>query len=326
MNKVSTLIILSCLILICMSCHQNKKENNKKLTAINPLAYTSVIYTSHKDTVLVSTYSGRIARRIQNDDSEYVIATINDEIYAMAYSNKRNEIIVATLNSGILILNNGNGKIIRKLSVENGWTNWIEFTKDENYLFTTDVKGMNHIWDVTNHYSRIQLPDSFLDRKLSLSDESGKFYFSSQDKTFIYNHQTEGVEDTLTINGHRAVDVDNQGNLLLLNHNECILFDKNKDSVVIKVSHPNWIYFKPNGEVLAEIPLSMKLTKAKFSKDKVYTAGIDRSIRVWDKKTGLLLENWTGHKATISDMQISKNKNQLVSVDLKGIIKFWDLE
>jgi WD40 repeat protein len=90
-------------------------------------------------------------------------------------------------------------------------------------------------------------------------------------------------------------------------------------------THPNWPYILNSGDTFY-IPPKMDLTKARFAGDKIYTAGIDRSIRVWDKHTGDLLYEILGHKATISGMDISSESDQMVTVDLKGGIKFSEID
>ena len=325
MNKPLFQVVLLILIIISFSCHQQIEKNVNKLTAINPLSYTGVIFKSIRDTVFVSTYSGRIAQRINNESSEHVIANINDEIYALAYSKTRNEIIAATLSSGILIINAHTGKRVKEIPLNDSWAIRIALTPDENYLFTTDLTGKNHVWDVDNDYNEIQLSEEVTRKLLLLSDSVGNLYFSSRDTTYLWNSSMKKIENNFFTRGNRLVDVDDNGNLLLLNYNECLFFNIASDSITYKFSHPNWIYLNPKGEVLGEIPLSMQLTRAKFANNRIYTAGIDRSIRVWDKITGSLLDSWTGHAATISDMQLSIDKRQMVTVDLKGNIKFWEL-
>jgi WD40 repeat protein len=70
----------------------------------------------------------------------------------------------------------------------------------------------------------------------------------------------------------------------------------------------------------------MALTSAKFAKDNIYTSSIDRSIRIWNRKTGQLIDSLTGHKGTVNKIKVSEDENQLVSIDLKGGIKFWDVK
>lgn len=326
MTNSSLLFILLLSIFSLFSCHRKNDLDYNRLTGINPLAYTSVIYTASKDTAIISTYSGRIAKRINKDSLEYLIAAIHDEIYALAYIKSQGKIIASTLRSGILVINSLTGKIEKKLILKDTWTIRLSLTKDEKYLFTTDLKGKNHVWDVENDYNEIQLPEIVSEKTIRLADDSGKFYFSSKGMGFVWDINSRKMESELTTNGNRFVDVDQYGNLLLINHNECSFYNSSLDSVQFKVSHPSWIYLGPEGEILAEIPLSMQLTKARFANDKIYTSGIDRSIHVWNKTDGTLLDHLTGHKATVSDMDVSKNYQQLVSVDLKGNIKFWDIE
>ena len=91
------------------------------------------------------------------------------------------------------------------------------------------------------------------------------------------------------------------------------------------VNHPSWIFLDPRDKMLGEIPFSMKLTEGKLADTRIFTAGIDRSIRVWSVVDAELIDSWTGHQATISDLKVNHDQSQLVSVDLKGNIKFWKL-
>lgn len=58
----------------------------------------------------------------------------------------------------------------------------------------------------------------------------------------------------------------------------------------------------------------------------IFTSSIDKSIRKWNIDNGELIDDLLGHKATISSLSLSNYETQLVSVDLKGGVKFWDLE
>jgi len=225
-----------------------------------------------------------------------------------------------------LVLDASTGQIVRKLPLNNSWAIRIGLSPDEHILFTTNLKGENFIWDVANNYRAIDIDGSLQGKSLRFADASGNLYFSSGDSLFLWNKEGKKNAGQIFTRGYRLADVNANGDLLLLNHNEFFLWDRAADSISLALAHPNWIYFSPEGEKIGEIPLSMQLTRAKFAGGQIYTAGIDRSVRVWDKNSGELLNSWTGHRATISDMQVSADQRQLVSVDLKGQLIFWDLE
>lgn len=325
MNKYIVQLIILAFLFFCSSCEQMNQENANKLTAINPLSYTSVVYSSLKDTVYISTYSGRIAQRIKDDPDENIIVNIDDEIYALAYVKNQNTILASTLNSGIIVINAQKGKIIKTLPISNSWAITLSVSKSEKYLFTSDLSGKNYIWDIDNNYEQVDLPESLLNKTLKGADDSDRFYFASDGKAFVWDIDKNIVEKELSIGYNKLMDIDSQGNILLFNHNEALFYDRNSDSIKFRVSHPCWIYFDSEEKMLGEIPLSMKLTKGKLADNRIFTAGIDRSIRVWSYEVGELLDSWTGHQATISDLGVNSEQSQLVSVDLKGNIKFWDL-
>ena len=59
--------------------------------------------------------------------------------------------------------------------------------------------------------------------------------------------------------------------------------------------------------------------------DNIYTLGLDKSLRKWEKQSGELIETYSLHRGTPSAMDISKDESQLVTVDLLGKIHFWNL-
>src|SRR5258708_4249151 len=83
LNKLFIGLLIGC---FSVCCCQAQDIYIPRFTNINPISYTDVIYTGIKDTVLVSTYSGRISRIINSDLKEKVITKIDDEIYALAYN------------------------------------------------------------------------------------------------------------------------------------------------------------------------------------------------------------------------------------------------
>lgn len=70
------------------------------------------------------------------------------------------------------------------------------------------------------------------------------------------------------------------------------------------------------------------LYTAIFSPDQRYivAAGADRIIKFFDVSTGKLEKEFMGHQASIVGLQFLEGGNKLVSLDLDGTMKFWDLE
>ena len=322
-NKILYTFILLFAILGC------KGQNIfiPKLTNINPVSYTDVVYTGVKDTVLVSTFSGRISKRINSSPKEIVIAQIADEIYSLAYHPQRREIAAATLESGILLINEKNGKIIKKLPLKNTWSIALFYSDNFNYLITQDQKKNQYVWDVNKNYQELILPSDFPKGTIVEIDKQNIAIIVTPSKVTYWNMNNNTAQKETLVDLKKFTDMDNEGNFLSLNYNECTKYNSNTHQSEFKVKHPNWITHDIEDESkVYEDDYSMNFTTAKFAKNKIYTASIDRSIRVWDKKTGELLKSLTDHKATVNKLKVSKDESQLVSIDLKGGIQFWNLE
>ncbi|MGH2666500.1 WD40 repeat domain-containing protein [Flavobacterium sp.] len=298
-----------------------------KMTNINPVSYTDVIYAGVKDTVFVSTFNGRISKRIKGNPKEIAVAKITDEIYSLAYHPKQKEIAAATLESGILLVDENNGKIIKSLSLKTTWSIAVFYSDDFHYLFTQDQKGNQYVWDVNQNYKELSLPVNLPKGTIVKINGQNIATIVSPAKVTYWNLNENTLLKEIVVDLKKFADMDKEGNYLSLNYNECTKYNSNTHTSEFKVKHPNWITHDIEDQSkVYEDNYSMNLTTARFAGNKIFTASIDRSIRVWDKKTGVLLKTLSDHKATVNKLKVSKDEKQLVSVDLKGGIQFWDLE
>ncbi len=323
----------------------NAQLNNvfiKKLTSINPTSYTDVVYIGAKDTALVSTFSGRIAVRINGVSQERVIANLNDEIYSLAYNSKKNEIAASTLESGIIIVKQKTGAILKTLKLKSTWSINILYSDNFQYLFTQDQKGNRYLWDATKKYQEIVLSNKVPQGRIVKMDSLELMTIVTPKKITVWDFRKEVIVKETEVQLIRFGDMDNQGNILSVDFNECAKYSTVSKRNEFVVKHPNWLRdirdypnyqnslkqspedFNQDG-LLVMNGYSMQLTMVRFAKNKVYTASIDRSIRVWNKETGNLLHSLTGHKATVNKIKVNTDQSQLVSIDLKGGIKFWDI-
>ncbi len=325
MNK-TLYIVTSFILVVITGCTNTPTLPEQKLTGINPLAYTDVTYMGAKDTVLVATYSGRVAMRCKDNPEETVISQLNDEVYSLAFHEKNDHIIAATLESGVVIIERSSGNIFKTLPLSiTSWMLLLRLSKDQKYLYGFDKTGKNYIWDVDKNYALINYPESLPRSVIRYVGTDGNAYHVGARETFVYDIPSEEIKQKFNVNG-RLVDVDTNGDLLILGQNDVRSFDIDKEGFVFKKEHPNWIFHIGEKDTdTVHIPFQFKLTTARYGADKVYSAGIDRSIRVWNKNDGSLIKDLIGHRATISSIQINDAKNQLVSVDLKGGLRFWEL-
>ncbi|NAS30738.1 hypothetical protein GTQ40_07125 [Flavobacteriaceae bacterium R38] len=320
-------LMTSIVVFITIGC-QKKTNNNNQFTAINPLSYTSVVFNATSDTVLVSTYSGRISQVIKNRDQEELIINLNDEIYGLEYAKKQHVVMATTLKSGVIVIDLKTRKIKKELNVKNdAWINSVHLSENEEYLTGLDIKGNSYIWDINNDYELLDFSEELPKNYIRLADNNGNLYYQNHLGKYIqWDPKKKKIIKELMVNG-RLVDLDDKGNLAFLNFNEFGIYNTKVNNTAIlkfKEKHPYTIYIYPNGDTVHNSH-HLKLTDLRFSDNKVFTAGLDKTIRIWDKQNGNLVDEWYSHNATISDLDISSNKKQLVSVDLKGGIKFWEL-
>lgn len=322
-NKLAPLIIIFLFLQGCKS----PDIFIPKLTNINPTSYTDVIFIGRKDTVLVSTYSGRIAKRIKDKPKEIVVAQIDDEIYSLAYNPEKKEIIAATLENGLVVINIKNGKVIKKIALKTTWSIGVFFSENYDYLITNDLRGNRYIWDVNRDYKEISFSEKIPKGAIREIDKNNTARIITKNKIFFWDLTNDSLLKEVPITIDRLSDYDSEGNYLSLDFNKCNKFNSTLNKVDFTLMHPSWIRTDPNdsNKSFEDTNFQMQLTSAKFAKNKIFTASIDRSLRVWDKHTGELLNSLTTHKATINKIKVSSDESQVVSIDLKGGINFWDV-
>ncbi|TWI77922.1 hypothetical protein IQ13_4163 [Lacibacter cauensis] len=313
-----------------------------KLTAINPASYTDVVFMGAKDTVLVSTFSGRIAMRVNGLGSEKVIAVLNDEIYSLAYNPVRKEIAAGTLESGIIVIDQKTGKRLKALRLKTTWSVSLLYADDFAYLFTQDQKGNRYIWDVHRNYRELPVSSKMPPGRMVKLDKDGLLTIVSTRKIIIWDIRNDSTVKETDVVLSRFGDMDQEGNFLSVDFNTCTKYNSITGKNEFTLMHPDWLRdlkdypdyedmvrsapedFTKDGLLIMK-DYNLQLTMVRFARDKIFTASIDRSIRVWDKKSGTLMRSLTGHMATVNKIKVNAAETQLVSIDLKGGIKFWNV-
>jgi hypothetical protein len=182
-----------------------------------------VIYTGIKDTVLVSTYSGRISEYVRQTKKGKIISQINDEIYVLAYNPLQKHIAASTLGSGILIINKSNGKIINKVDLIETWSLRMDYSTDFKYLFANDQRGNRFIWNVGNNYMPVQLPNSMPKGSIiTITDDVVTIITSNH--LIRWNLRHDKIIEQKPIKIAKFGDIDREDNILSINFNTCELY------------------------------------------------------------------------------------------------------
>ena len=318
--KITLLLLLPILF---TNCEQKITIKKHKLTGINPVAYTDVLFKSNHDTVFVSTFDGKIYEVINKNKNRKRIAHIDDEIYNIAYNAEKDEMYAATLHSGIVAINASSGTITRKLPIKETWAYQICYNRQNGILATFDFKGNHYVWDTKNGFNNIETPQELNQMRPKHIADNGDVYFDGQGKIIIWNYKTNAVKQSKA-NG-KIVDVDDEKNLLLVGGKEFAFYNQKNDSTYFKKKHPNWPIHLPGKDSIVNVPLNLEIISGLTTKKSIYTYGLDKSIRKWDKSSGNLTDTYSKHKGTPSGMDISEDESQLVTVDLLGKVQFLDL-
>ncbi|SDF52523.1 WD40 repeat domain-containing protein [Cellulophaga baltica] len=318
------IIFLVVLQAILSSCEQKITIKEAAFTTINPLSYTDVTYTSSRDTVLVSTFNGRIAERINGQEKEKLWLNLADEIYSITYDSNSHILYASTLNSGVAVIDVKKKRVIHYLNLEGSWIPNLKLSLDGKLLVGRSSDRKNHIWDLKNHYKPIALPDSLSNYSVTEISKSGSILLKGNGSYIFWNPLKLAIEREVKVKGNLAA-MDASNNMLLFNDTHFQYYNAITDSLSPKKQHQDWPYYIKEQNEIIRIPLQLGLTVGQLSEHYIFTAGIDRSIRKWHKLNGEHIEDILKHKATVSAMAISPNASQLVSVDLKGGIVFYEM-
>jgi COMPASS component SWD3 len=79
----------------------------------------------------------------------------------------------------------------------------------------------------------------------------------------------------------------------------------------------------PSG--MLESMCEQKLSTLRMMQNYVVTGGYDKTVRLWDARTGALLRTFIGHNSAVSRVIFNPLGNLVISGSKDYTIKFWDL-
>jgi|GEM_PF-6609496 len=306
--------------LCAISCTEERNKKEPSISVINRLSYTDVIYFGEKDTALVSTFDGRILKFYKNGKNSEKLFKIDDEIYAMKHLKKQDMIVITTLKNGIVFIDDKNFQIKKKIPNKN-WSLDLYVNEEEDIIIGNNRRGQ--LISLRFSDKKIEKHDVGVTEGKGFMSRKGEFYLSKNDTIRIFNKKGELKSFDIQVSGI-PIDIDPNNYLLLINDNEFICYDLKNKKIKMQEEHPYWIYSKKKGDT-SLIGSHYKLTKAKFGNGKIVTGSYDRTIRVWNIENNVL-QGEVAHSATVSGLDISDDGSQAVSVDMKGMIKFTNLD
>lgn len=320
--QVAYIVTLS----ILASCEQKIALKKTTLTEINSLSFTDVVFKSNRDTILVSKFNGEISEIIKNKNTlkKRLIIDLNDEIYSLAYNHLENMIYASTLNNGIVVIDEKKGTVQKALPINNKWTTDVSYDQNQRLLFASGYTEKPLIWKVDDNYKLLNVLKDFEKMQPKTISEDGIIYFDGNGVVGLWDNKKNEATKTFQLRG-RISDIDSEGNILAISDKKFVFKNINTDSILFEKKHPNWPIYISSKDTTIKVPVSLPITDALLSKKYIYTSSIDKSIRKWNIENGELVEDLLGHRATISSLSLSNDETQLVSVDLKGGINFWEL-
>lgn len=325
MRNICVQMILIGIVMVLGGCEQRVSITGEdKLTGINPLSYTDVEFRGQRDTVLASTFDGKITQIMRGGNDEQLIIDLDDEIYDLAFNADDEVIYASTLGSGIVVIDAVRSKVIKELPLKEKWSKYVFYSDEHHLLMASDYGGHSYIWNVEEDYRLLNIPDEFSTMRPVSMNDRGHVYFDGTEKVGIWNVGSKMDLQVAELPGE-VVDSDSRGNVLTLSYDVFRLYHFPADTVIMENKHPDWPIYVESRDTVFRAPVNLPLTGGIISEEFVLTSGIDRSIRKWNIDDGVLADELLSHRATISAMDLSDDGSQLVSVDLKGKIIFWEL-
>ncbi|MEJ4088308.1 hypothetical protein [Galbibacter orientalis] len=312
------------LLIIVWGCKQEISIKKSGFTAINSLSYTGVVYQTKRDTVFTSTFDGKIYQIINGESQRKQIVAINDEIYDIAFNARENHIYAATLNSGIVIIDIKKGYVIKELPLKETWAKELVYNLHTGILCTYDFKGNHYIWDTRENFKLLSTPEELKKLRPKFINDNGAIYFDGKGAVVVWNYKNNTILDSSKIGGE-LMDVDENRNYMLLSGKEFSYYNKKMDSLLFKQKHPNWPIYVADKDTTVNVPLSLEIISGLMTTNNIFTLGLDKSFRKWDKHSGELLKTYTLYQNTPTAMDLAEDESQLVIVDLGGAIKFQEL-
>lgn len=283
----------------------------------NYIKYQNNILLTKDGTQFLKGKSGKKAKLIEVKTGNVVMEYVGHDKGVLCFDLTENEEFLLTGGGDgqAILWSKKSGKLIRKYKGHREPIFDVRFSHDQLQMVTTSWDGYVIVWDVKTGEirSRIDLGNVSANR-VQFSQNDVYLFISKLDKSFELR-EIETKEVVRRFAGHTQnitqikADFEHQQLATVSTDGKAILWDVNTGLIKRKFKHTD-------GSVRAVVIKNRELI----------TGGSNRVIHIWDSYSGILLNELHGHQAEITSLNKSADNKLLVSGDLDGVIKFWDLE
>src|SRR5690606_13250975 len=123
------------------------------------------------------------------------IVAIEDEVYGMVYDFGQDRIIVATLNSGILVLDGETGETLRKIGLKEAWSYDLYYNEQVGIHCSYDVKGNSYVWNAKDNFNTLMIPTGLKGALPRFISEDGAVYFDGVSSIYVWKYLMNEVAE-----------------------------------------------------------------------------------------------------------------------------------